>query len=134
MWHIFKGVGIVRSVDMGRSDAEWFVYIRDRRKDMIISGGFNIYAIDLEKALLSHPAVADAAVIGIPSERWGETPLGLVVLKPGAAESEGTILNWANGHLGKAQRLSDIELRDYLPRSTIGKVLKRELREPYWER
>ncbi|MTI97195.1 MAG: acyl--CoA ligase [Marinobacter adhaerens] len=134
LWHSLEGEVFFRSGDMGRIDAEGFVYILDRRKDMIISGGFNIYAIDLEKALLSHPAVADAAVIGIPSERWGETPLGLVVLKPGAAESEGTILNWANGHLGKAQRLSDIELRDYLPRSTIGKVLKRELREPYWER
>lgn len=132
LWTSPEGQIFYRSGDMGRIDEEGFVYILDRRKDMIISGGFNIFAVDLEKALSAHPAVADVAVIGIPSEQWGETPLGLVVRKPGYTEDEATILEWANGQLGKAQRLAAIEFRTELPRSSIGKVLKRELREPYW--
>ena len=132
LWTSPEGLVFYRSGDMGRVDEEGFVYILDRRKDMIISGGFNIYAVDLEKVLLAHPAVADVAVIGIPSEQWGETPLGLVVLKPGCTEDEAEILEWTNGQLGKAQRLTAIEFRPELPRSTIGKVLKRDLRAPYW--
>ncbi|WP_166261749.1 class I adenylate-forming enzyme family protein [Marinobacter salicampi] len=135
LWTSPEGLAFFRSGDMGRVDEDGFVYILDRRKDMIISGGFNIYAVDLEKVLLAHPAVADAAVIGIPSDQWGETPLGLVVLRPDQDSSEQAIaelLAWANGQLGKTQRLAAIELRKELPRSTIGKVLKRELRAPYW--
>ena len=123
-----------RELPKGEIDEDGFIYILDRRKDMIISGGFNIYAVDLEQALLTHPAVDDAAVIGIPSKQWGETPLGLVVLKPGHQDSGPAILEWTNGQLGKGQRISAIELREELPRSTIGKVLKRELREPYWQK
>jgi len=132
LWTSPEGLVFYRSGDMGRIDDDGFIYILDRRKDMIISGGFNIYAVDLEKALLDHPAVADAAVIGIPSEQWGETPLGLVVVRPGQNETETAILEWANRHLGKSQRLAAIEFRTTLPRSAIGKVLKRELRAPYW--
>ncbi|MEO9587098.1 MAG: class I adenylate-forming enzyme family protein [Marinobacter sp.] len=132
LWTSPEGLAFYRSGDMGRVDEEGFVYILDRRKDMIISGGFNIYAVGLETVLLAHPAVADVAVIGIPSEQWGETPLGLVVRKPGCTETEAEILEWANDRLGKAQRLAAIECRPDLPRSTIGKVLKRELRAPYW--
>jgi len=132
LWTSPEGLVFYRSGDMGRIDDDGFIYILDRRKDMIISGGFNIYAVDLEKALLDHPAVADAAVIGIPSEQWGETPLGLVVVRPGQNETETAILEWANRHLGKSQRLAAIEFRATLPRSAIGKVLKRELRAPYW--
>ncbi|WP_417518705.1 class I adenylate-forming enzyme family protein [Marinobacter sp.] len=132
LWKSPEGDVFYRSGDMGRIDEDGFIHILDRRKDMIISGGFNIYAVDLEKALLAHPAVDDAAVIGIPSEQWGETPLGLVVLKPGHKDSGPAILAWANNKLGKSQRISAIEFREELPRSTIGKILKRELREPYW--
>ncbi|WP_148861264.1 class I adenylate-forming enzyme family protein [Marinobacter fonticola] len=132
LWTSPEGLAFYRSGDMGRLDTDGFLYILDRRKDMIISGGFNIYAVDLEKALLEHPAVDDAAVIGIPSEHWGETPLGLVVRRSGESACESDILDWANERLGKAQRLAGIEFRDELPRSTIGKVLKRELRAPYW--
>lgn len=132
LWTSPEGHTFYRSGDMGRLDEDGFLYILDRRKDMIISGGFNIYAVDLEKVLLEHPAVADVAVIGIPSEHWGETPLGLVVRKPGMIDSEQSILDFANAKLGKTQRIAGVEFRDELPRSTIGKVLKRELREPYW--
>ncbi|MCK0162383.1 class I adenylate-forming enzyme family protein [Marinobacter sp. S6332] len=133
VWESPEGDVFYRSGDMGRIDKDGFIHILDRRKDMIISGGFNIYAVDLEKALLAHPAVDDAAVIGVPSDQWGETPLGLVVLKPGLKDSGPEILEWANEKLGRSQRISAIEFRTELPRSTIGKILKRELREPYWQ-
>ncbi|KMQ73078.1 Acyl-CoA synthetase (AMP-forming)/AMP-acid ligase II [Marinobacter subterrani] len=132
LWTSPEGEVFYRSGDMGRIDEDGFIYILDRRKDMIISGGFNIYPVDLEKVLLAHPALADATVIGIPSDQWGETPLGLVVVRPGQAASETAILEWANRQLGKTQRLAAIEFRASLPRSAIGKVLKRELRAPYW--
>lgn len=132
LWTSPEGHVFYRSGDMGRLDEDGFIYILDRRKDMIISGGFNIYAVDLEKVLLEHPAVADVAVIGIPSDHWGETPLGLVVRKAGESATEEDILAFANDKLGKTQRLAGVEFHDELPRSTIGKVLKRELREPYW--
>lgn len=132
LWTSPEGDVFYRSGDMGRIDEDGFIYILDRRKDMIISGGFNVYPVDLEKVLLAHPAVADATVIGIPSDQWGETPLGLVVVRPGQAASETAILEWANRQLGKTQRLAAIEFRASLPRSAIGKVLKRELRAPYW--
>jgi acyl-CoA synthetase (AMP-forming)/AMP-acid ligase II len=117
---------------MGRMDEDGFVTLLDRIKDMIISGGFNVYAADLELVLSKHPDIHDCGVIGIPSDEWGETPLGLVVLNDGATASADDIKEWANAQLGKGQRLSNVELRDNLPRSTIGKLLKRELREPYW--
>jgi long-chain acyl-CoA synthetase len=121
-----------RSGDMGRMDEDGFVTLLDRIKDMIISGGFNVYAADLELVLAKHEALHDVGVIGIPSEEWGETPIGLVVVKEGATADAEEIKAWANGQLGKGQRLSAVEFRDSLPRSTIGKLLKRELREPYW--
>ncbi|WP_136636380.1 class I adenylate-forming enzyme family protein [Pseudooceanicola onchidii] len=130
-WVSPDGLHFVRTGDMGRFDEDGFLHLLDRKKDMIISGGFNIYAADLEAVLRKHPAVADVAVIAVPSRQWGETPLGLVVPKGEADADE--IRDWANGQLGKTQRLSAVEFRDDLPRSEIGKILKRELREPYWE-
>src|SRR3546814_775911 len=103
----------------------------DRRKDMIISGGFNIYPSDLEGVLREHPAIYDVAVVGVPSDDWGETPVAFVVLAPGKAVSAADLLGWANGKLGKMQRLRAVEFREVLPRSAIGKVLKRELRDEY---
>jgi len=121
-----------RSGDLGRMDEDGFVILLDRKKDMIISGGFNIYSADLEAVLAQHPEVRDCAVIGVPSDEWGETPLALVVPAPGAQTSAVDLRAWANARLGKLQRLSAVEFREDLPRSTIGKLLKRELREPYW--
>jgi acyl-CoA synthetase (AMP-forming)/AMP-acid ligase II len=99
---------------------------------MIISGGFNVYAADIEVLLLKHSDIVDAAVIGIPSEQWGESPLALCVRRDGATVSEAELMAWANHQLSKTQRLVGVEFRDSLPRSTIGKIMKRELREPYW--
>jgi long-chain acyl-CoA synthetase len=131
-WYDDKGQLFFKSGDMGRIDEDGFVVLLDRKKDMIISGGFNIYAADIEVLLLKHPDVIDVAVIGVPSEQWGESPMALCVRRAGASASEDEIRDWANGQLGKTQRLAAVEFRDSLPRSTIGKIMKRELREPYW--
>ncbi|APE45432.1 4-coumarate--CoA ligase [Sulfitobacter alexandrii] len=132
IWRDPEGRVFFRSGDMGYLDPDGYLVLSDRKKDMIISGGLNIYANDLELVLLDDPDVTDAAVIGVPSDAWGETPLGLVVLRDGAARGAPEILDRANGRLGKSQRLSAVELRDSLPRSSIGKILKKDLREPYW--
>ena len=134
IWRDAQGQVYFRSGDMGSFDDDGFLVLSDRKKDMIISGGLNIYANDLELVLLDDPDVLDAAVIGIPSDAWGETPLGLVTLAEGAGRNVDDILQRANGKLGKSQRLANVEVRDHLPRSTIGKILKKDLRIPYWEK
>lgn len=131
-WYDKDGRLFFKSGDMGRIDEDGFIVLLDRKKDMIISGGFNVYAADIEVLLLKHPDVIDVAVIGIPSEQWGESPMALCVRGPGGAATEEEIREWANGQLGKTQRLVAVEFRESLPRSTIGKIMKRELREPYW--
>lgn len=123
-----------RTGDIGRFDEDGFLVLLDRKKDVIISGGQNIYAIDLETVLAGHPDVADVAVIGVPSETWGETPLALVVPKPGTRADGEALREWTNARVGKMQRLSGVELRAELPRSSLGKLLKRELKAPYWQR
>jgi long-chain acyl-CoA synthetase len=128
-WYAPDGRRYQRSGDIGWIDADGFVHLLDRKKDVIISGGFNIYATDLEICLLQHPAVADAAVIGAPSAEWGETPVAFAVARDGAAADAEEIRQWANGRLGKAQRIAEVRLVDALPRSSIGKVLKRLLRD-----
>lgn len=130
-WHDETGKRFIRTGDMGRFDADGFMQLMDRRKDMIISGGFNIYPSDLEAVLRGHDAVADVAVVGVASDQWGETPVAFVVLRPGAMATAQELLLWANAKLGKMQRISAVEFRDALPRSAIGKVLKRELRDEY---
>ena len=132
-WHDAGGTLFHRTGDIGMFDADGFLVLLDRKKDMIISGGFNIYASDLEDTLRAHPAVADAAVIAVPSAQWGETPLGLVVARGDAPVDPAALLAWANARLGRMQRLSAVELREDLPRSNVGKVLKQDLRRPYWE-
>ena len=102
-----------------------------RKKDVVISGGFNIYASDLESELLRHPAVREAAVIGIPSEVWGETPWAVVVLHDGRSADADEIRGWANARLDRMQQLAGVEIRPALPRSEIGKILKQELRAAY---
>jgi acyl-CoA synthetase (AMP-forming)/AMP-acid ligase II len=130
-WRDPSGKRFIRTGDVGRFDADGFLQLMDRRKDMIISGGFNIYPSDLEAVIAAHPAVAEASVIGVPSEAWGETPVGFVVLREGSEVSADALREWVNGRLGKTQRLSAVEIVDALPRSAIGKVLKRELRDEW---
>jgi acyl-CoA synthetase (AMP-forming)/AMP-acid ligase II len=130
-WFDRDGRRYIRTGDVGRFDEDGFLILQDRRKDMVISGGFNIYPSDLEAVLRGHPAVADAAVVGVPSRQWGETPVAFVVRRAGHAEDAETLRAWANAQLGKTQRLSALKLVTELPRSAIGKVLKRELREAW---
>ena len=130
-WRDKDGTRFIRSGDIGSVDEEGFLTILGRKKDMIISGGFNVYPIDLEAVLLRHEQVQDAAVIGAPSERWGETPVAFVVSKPGARIDVGELLDWANVQLGKSQRISEVRMLPELPYNPVGKVLKRELREHY---
>ncbi|MFM9852849.1 MAG: class I adenylate-forming enzyme family protein [Sphingomonadaceae bacterium] len=126
-WYDSEGRLYYRHGDIGRFDEDGFLILMDRAKDMIISGGFNIYPSDLEAVLAAHPAVIECAVVGAASEEWGETPVGFVVLREGADPSE--ILAVTNAKLGKTQRISRLVESDELPRSMIGKVLKRELRD-----
>ncbi len=128
-WFDASGKRFIRSGDVGRFDADGFLTLLDRKKDMIISGGFNIYPSDLEAVLREHPAVADVAVVGVPSTQWGETPIAFVVLRAGSGAGEEELLQWANARVGKTQRLARLQRIAALPRSAIGKVLKRELRE-----
>jgi long-chain acyl-CoA synthetase len=103
----------------------------DRKKDMVISGGFNIYPSDLEAVLREHAAVVDVAVVGVPSVQWGETPIAFVVPRGGSGVSADELLRWLNERVGKTQRLASLEYLVELPRSAIGKVLKRELRDAH---
>jgi acyl-CoA synthetase (AMP-forming)/AMP-acid ligase II len=130
-WYSPDGLRFIRTGDVGRFDADRFLTLFDRRKDMIISGGFNIYPSDLEAVLRQHPDVADAAVIGVPSAEWGETPVACVVLRPGAEADGEAVRQWVNAQVGKTQRLSALRVMDELPRSAIGKILKRELRDAW---
>ncbi|MBR0898951.1 AMP-binding protein [Bradyrhizobium tropiciagri] len=134
IWKDSAGGRFFKTGDMGYFDQDGFLHLSDRKKDMIISGGFNIYATDLENVLQTHPDVVEGAVIAAPSEEWGETPLAFVVLRPGAQSKPEEIRKWTNERLGKAQRISEVVLMESLPRSPVGKVLKRELRRPYLER
>ena len=122
------GEAWMRMGDIGRVDAEGFVELVGRAKDMIISGGFNIYPSDLEAELLKEAGVAEAAVVGVPSRAWGETPVGFVVLKPGEGDPA-AIMAAVNARLGKTQRLAALHAIPEMPRSHIGKLLKSELRE-----
>jgi len=129
-WYDSEGQRFIRTGDVGRFDAEGFLTLMDRRKDMVITGGFNVYPSDLEALLREHPAVADVAVVGVPSAEWGETPVAFAVVRDGGL-SEENLRAWANAQLGKTQRLSGVRYLDELPRSDIGKVLKRQLRESW---
>jgi acyl-CoA synthetase (AMP-forming)/AMP-acid ligase II len=130
-WYSADGTRFIRTGDIGRFDADGFLTLLDRAKDVVISGGFNIYPIDLEQVLQAHPAVQDCAVVGVPSAEWGESPVAFVVLRQAVEPVE--LLAWANARLGRTQRLIAVEVIPELPRSEIGKVLKRQLRDE-WRR
>ena len=124
--------GFLRTGDAGYLDEDGYLYIQDRVKDMIISGGENVYPAEVENRLMAHPDVADVAVIGVPDERWGETPKALVVRAAGSTLTEDALLAFARDGLAKFKCPSSVEWRDELPRNPSGKLLKHVLREPYW--
>lgn len=125
--------GWFRSGDVGYLDKEGYCYIYDRVKDMIVSGGENIYPAEVENALMGHPAVADVAVIGVPDEKWGEVPKAVIVRNKDATVTEGEILEFARTKLAGFKCPKSVDWADALPRNPTGKILKKDLRAPYWE-
>lgn len=119
--------------DAGYFDDEGYLYIHDRLKDMIISGGENIYPAEVENALFAHPAVADVAVIGVPDDKWGEAVKAIVVRKPGEELSEGALIGFVRERIARYKTPRSIDFVEELPRNPSGKVLRRELREQYWQ-
>jgi len=133
IWEDERGRTYIRTGDVGKLDKDGYLYILDRKKDIIISGGINIFANDIEEILARHESVEDAAVIAVPHEKWGETPLALVRLKQDAQIDEDTLKSWLNDRLGKYQRVSAVVFYEApFPRNALGKLLKRQLREMYW--
>jgi acyl-CoA synthetase (AMP-forming)/AMP-acid ligase II len=130
-WFDAQGKRFIRSGDVGRMDEDGFIVLGDRMKDMIITGGFNVYPCDIEDVLTQHPDVYECAVVGAPSEQWGETPVAFVVPRADTQPEAQALREWLNGRVGKTQRVADVRLVGFLPRSEIGKVLKRQLREQY---
>ena len=130
-WYSPDGLRFLRTGDVGRFDVDGFFTLMDRKKDMIISGGFNIYPSDIEAILAEHPAVLEAAVVGVPSEAWGETPVAFVTPRAGAVVTVQELADFVAARVGKTQRPQAYELTAGLPRSAIGKVLKRELRDSF---
>ncbi len=125
--------GWFRTGDMGRVDAEGFVYVQDRIKDMIISGGENIYSPEVERVLAEHPALMEVAVIGVPDDTWGETVKAVVACKPGASATEAEIIEFCRERLAHFKCPKSVDVVEALPRNPTGKILKRELRAPFWE-
>jgi len=118
--------------DVAVWDEEGYIFIVDRAKDMIISGGENIYSTQVEAAIHQHPAVLESAVFGVPDAEWGESVKAVVVLKPGMQATEQDIIAAASQHLASYQKPRSVDFVDSLPKAPTGKILKRELRDPYW--
>jgi acyl-CoA synthetase (AMP-forming)/AMP-acid ligase II len=125
--------GWLHSGDMGYVDDDGFLYLADRKKDMIISGGANVFPKDIEDVIVQHPAVREAAVFGVPHEKWGETPLAAVILHRSGEISSECLREWINDRVdAKFQRVHAVVIMDDFPRNVAGKTLKRAMRDPYW--
>lgn len=125
--------GWLYSGDMGYLDEDGFLYLVDRKKDMIDSGGVKVYPRDLEEIAAHHPAIREVAVFGIPDDKWGEVPVAAVILQPGASETPESLRDWINERVhARYQRVARVTIHEDFPRSAAGKTLKRELRDPYW--
>jgi acyl-CoA synthetase (AMP-forming)/AMP-acid ligase II len=125
--------GWLHTGDMGHLDADGFLHITDRKRDVIISGGFNVYPGEIEQVLWTHPAVLDCAVIGVPDEQWGEAVKAVVELKPGGQAGADELIALCRERLGGIKAPKSVDFVTQLPRSPVGKVLKKDLREPYWK-
>ena len=126
--------GWLHSGDMGYVDEDGFLYLVDRMKDMIISGGVNVYPRDIEEIVVQHAAVREAAVFGVPHDKWGETPLAAVVLHAPGEVREEELKDWINERVeAKFQRVSQVVIMEDFPRNVAGKTLKREMRAPFWD-
>ncbi len=127
--------GWLHSGDMGYVDEDGFLYLVDRKKDLIISGGVNVYPRDIEEIIVQHPDVQEVAVFGIPHEKWGETPMAAVILNQPGTISESDLVAWVNDRVeAKFQRIATVAFMDDFPRNVAGKTLKREMRDAYWKK
>src|SRR5512145_2686945 len=124
--------GWLHTGDIGHLDADGYMHITDRKKDMIITGGFNVYPSEVEQVIWSHPAVQDCAVIGVPDEHWGEAVKAVIELKPGKSATEEEVIALCKEKIGSMKAPKSVEFWETLPRSPVGKVLKRSIREKYW--
>jgi acyl-CoA synthetase (AMP-forming)/AMP-acid ligase II len=125
--------GWMRTGDAGYMDSDGYVYVQDRIKDMIVSGGENVYPAEVESAIYGHPSVAEVAVIGVPDLKWGEAVKAIVVLKPACEADADSILNFARSRIGAFKVPKSVDFVPALPKNATGKVLKRELRKPFWQ-
>jgi long-chain acyl-CoA synthetase len=125
--------GWVYTGDVGYADEDGYLYLVDRKKDMIDSGGMKVYPRDVEEIVAHHPAVREVAVFGVPHDKWGETPLAAVILREGSTATAAELREWINARVAaRYQRVSSVVIMQDFPRSAAGKTLKREMREPYW--
>jgi acyl-CoA synthetase (AMP-forming)/AMP-acid ligase II len=124
--------GWLHTGDIGHLDAEGFLYVTDRKKDMLITGGFNVYPSEVEQVIWAHPAVQDCAVIGVPDPQWGEAVKAVVELNPGQSVTAEALIALCKEKLGSVKAPKSVEFMAALPRSTVGKVLKKDLRAQYW--
>jgi acyl-CoA synthetase (AMP-forming)/AMP-acid ligase II len=118
--------------DLAYQDEEGFIYICDRKKEVIITGGFNVYPLEVEQVVLSHPAVQDCAVVGVPDETWGEAIKAVVELKPGRTVGGDELIRLCKERIGSVKAPKSVDFIDDLPRSPVGKVTRKEVRERYW--
>ena len=125
--------GWMRTGDAAFVDKDGYFFVYDRVKDMIVTGGENVYPAEVENAVFGHPSVADVAVIGVPDDKWGEAVKAVVVLKPGAGADEASIIAWARQNVAAYKTPKSIDFVETIPRNASGKILRRELRKPYWE-
>ncbi|MEO9228450.1 MAG: AMP-binding protein [Devosia sp.] len=131
IWRDARGRTFVRSGDIGRLDRDGYLYVVDRKKDMIISGGFNVFPADIESVVGTHPDVLDVCVIGVAHALWGESPVAVVLVQPGAIVDTAALRVWANAKLAKTQRVALVIVRDDFPRNAMGKVQKNDLGREY---
>src|SRR4029079_1856487 len=124
--------GWLRTGDVGRLDADGYLYIEDRLKDVIVSGGANIYPRMVERVLEGHPAIAEVAVVGVPDSHWGESVKAVVVLRAGMRASEHELVDFCRDKLGGFQRPRSVDFVTALPRTATGKIQRRVVREPFW--
>jgi long-chain acyl-CoA synthetase len=124
--------GWLKTGDAGYVDRDGYVYLHDRKKDMIVSGGENVYPIEVENVLMTHPTVDDVAIIGVPDVKWGEAVKAIVVPAAGTAPTEAELIAYARERLAGFKLPKSVDFAETLPRNPSGKLLKRELREPHW--
>ena len=125
--------GWLKTGDAGYRDEDGYFYVHDRVKDMIVSGGENVYPAEVENAIMGCPGIAEAAVIGVPDARWGEAVKAIVARTPGSKTDETAVIDWVRARIAGYKTPKSVEFVEALPRNGTGKVLRRVLREPYWE-